>query len=97
MGYFWRYLIAETNWLKITLIFNCSRRKQRTFGGLVWPVKISPTFGGNYFQRLLSAIFGGFLWRLPKFKSRQKNIRSYFRRFFLAVENSIDLFSVGFF
>jgi hypothetical protein len=62
MGYFRLYLATETNSPNTTLIFGGSHRKQRTFGGLVWPGKINPTFGDNYFQRLLSVIFGSFFF-----------------------------------
>jgi hypothetical protein len=59
-------LTAKTNWPRIRLIFGGSRQKQRTLGGLVWPVKIKPTFSGNYFRRLLSAIFDGFFVEAAK-------------------------------
>jgi hypothetical protein len=75
-------LAAETNSSKITLIFGGSHRKQRTFSGLVGPVKINPTFGGNYFRRLLSAIFGGL------FCGDRQNLK--------ATKNDSALFSVVF-
>jgi hypothetical protein len=82
MGYFWLYLATETNSPNTTLIFGGSHRKQRTFGGLVWPGKINPTFGDNYLQRLLSVIFGNFFCGGRRNLKATKIIRSYFRRFF---------------
>jgi hypothetical protein len=90
MGYFWRYFAAEINWPKITLIFDGSCRKQRTFGGLVWPAKINPTFGGYYPQ--FSTVF----WRSRKFKIHQKLFGPIFGGFSLVAKNSIDLFLVVF-
>jgi hypothetical protein len=48
---------------------------------------LTPIFSGNEFQRQMSITFGG------NYVAAES---AYFRRFFLAVENSTDLFSAVF-
>jgi hypothetical protein len=82
---------------KIGVTFGSLRLNRITFGGLVWPVKISVTFAGNDLAAKNSFRFGGHFHRNhQKFHSCRKLFELSFSGLCVTAENITSLFSTGF-